>query len=142
MTNQVVASEEQHCPFSKPLFGKCCECPHAEFYDQRTRRVNCTRLEEFRPRCLKFDEFLLGVSHALPGMENSDDGPSFSQLMKSRCGGMRGIKRVIQGGVDDTVVVPDIIDLIKKQYGNISAFPYAEISEDILSFNIRKRKPV
>ncbi|MDH5218045.1 MAG: hypothetical protein OEX19_10135 [Gammaproteobacteria bacterium] len=85
---------------------------------------------------------LLGVSQALPGMENAGDGPSFSQLMKSRCGGMRGIKRVIQGGVDEPVIVADVVDLIENQFGNISAFPYAEISEDILSFSIRKRKDV
>lgn len=142
MTNLDVASEEQHCPFSKPLFGKCCECPYAEFYDQRTRRVNCTCLVEFRPRCLKLDEMLLGVSQTLPGMENTGDGPSFSQLMKSRCGGMRGIKRVILGDIDEPVIVPDVISLIEKKFGNVSAFPYAEISEDILSFSIRRRKNV
>jgi len=140
MTSQDVATEEQHCPFSKPLFGKCCECPYAEFHDQRTRRVNCTRVDDVRVQCLKLDEMLLGVSRSLPGMESAEDLPSFSQLMKSRCGGMGGIKRVIQGDAEGLLVVPDVIGLMEKQFGNISDFPYAEISEDILSFNIRKRK--
>ena len=131
---------EQHCPFSKPLFGRCCQCPHAEFADQRTRRVNCTQKEAYLLRCLTLDEMLLGVSYALPGMESLSDEPSFSQLMKSRCGGMSGIKRVLDGVIEEAVVVPDLVAAIENRFGRIEAFPFGEISSDILSFATRRKK--
>lgn len=48
-------SRTQLCPFSKPILGKWCSCPHAKLTERCSGKMACTRLDDLYDSCLELN---------------------------------------------------------------------------------------
>lgn len=76
--------------------------------------------------------FVLGISQA-------DVELTHSQLMKIRCGGLRGMSRELGHAGEEIPTVRVIYDQALGCYGDLAHFPFDKILKDIQSFSHRKQ---
>jgi hypothetical protein len=126
------------CPFSKPILGDWCECPHAQVMDRCSGKMNCTSRTGHRKQCLRLVELLRNNARFVLGLTEASHQLTHSKYMKIKCGGIQGMQRMLEESPQNipliTEVVADVLDL----YGSLEKFPYCEIANDIRQFNHRK----
>lgn len=126
------------CPFSKPILGKWCHCPHAKLADRCSGKMSCTRLDDLQESCLELDEAFKENTRFILGVKSENVELTHAHLMKIRCGGLLGMQRVLNIDSNQPLNVRDVIDKTIEDYGNIENFPYNEIVQDIKNFKHRK----
>lgn len=126
------------CPFSKPILGKWCSCPHAKLADRCSGKMSCTRMDDLKASCDELDQAFKTNMRFILGVINESDELTHAQLMKIRCGGLLGMKRVLDINTDEPVSVREVIDKTIKEYADIKNFPYNKIVQDIKNFKHRK----
>lgn len=126
------------CPFSKPILGKWCQCNYAKLADRCSGKMTCTRLDDLQSSCLELVDAFKGSARFILGVNNDNKELTHAQIMKIRCGGLLGIKRVFNIDSTQPVDVRDVIDKVIKEHGSIESFPYSEIVQDIKNFKHRK----
>jgi hypothetical protein len=127
------------CPFSKPIIGNWCRCPHARLAERCSGKMTCTRADEFRDSCLSLVDLFKERSRFVLGLGSDDVALTHAQLMKIRCGGLLGMQRLLDPGADSPPAVRDVISAAESQYGSVSEFPFSGIVRDIRAFRHRKR---
>lgn len=131
-------SRTELCPFSKPILGKWCTCPHAKLTERCSGKMACTRLDDLYGSCLELNSAFKKNTRFILGIKDEMCELTHAQLMKIRCGGLLGMQRVLKLDTEKKVVVRDVIDSVEKEYGSINSFPYNEIVQDIKCFTHRK----
>lgn len=126
------------CPFSKPILGKWCSCPHAKLADRCSGKMSCTRQDDLKASCHELDQAFKTNTRFILGMVNDNDELTHAQLMKIRCGGLSGMKRVLGINTGYAVNICEVIELTRTNYKAIENFPYNEIVQDIKIFRHRK----
>jgi hypothetical protein len=127
------------CPFSKPILGDWCQCPHAQVMDRCSGKMSCTSRNNLRKDCLRLVELLRNNASFVLGISGVKTQLTHSQYMKIKCGGIQGMQRVLEGrNARDLPMITEIIADARDLYGNLEHFPYAEIVGDIQSFSHRK----
>jgi len=126
------------CPFSKPILGRWCQCEHSKLADRCSGKLSCTRKDDLKESCLELDEAFKINTRFILGVIDSDTELTHAQLMKIRCGGLLGMKKVLKLDNDELVNVRTVISNIESLYGKIDDFPYSEIVKDIKLFKHRK----
>lgn len=132
-------SDENICPFSKPLIGKWCECPYAILSERCTGKMKCTREEELRESCVRLVAVLRENSRFVLAITDGDLELTHAQLMKLRCGGLSGMKRVLNFANEGLPAIREIIAKTELVYGDLEKFPFSEIMRDIKEFSHRKK---
>jgi len=127
------------CPFSKPIIGNWCSCKHANLDERCAGKMTCLEAEQFMPGCRNLVDIFKENSRFVLGIGQHDDELTHMQLMKIRCGGLRGMQRLLSGN-NNTPEVLDIIALAKTRYSDIENFPFNEIVRDIKDFCHRKKR--
>ncbi|MBD3609951.1 MAG: hypothetical protein HUJ30_05320 [Gammaproteobacteria bacterium] len=134
-------SDHALCPFSKPIIGQFCQCEHAVLSERCSGKMNCRRDADLLESCHELaDEFLL-KAHFVLSISSNEEELTHAQVMKVRCGGLKGMQRVL--GIDAQAVpaVREVIKSATEQYGSLLDFPFNEVMPDIQSFSHRgKRK--
>lgn len=126
------------CPFSKPIIGKWCRCQYAILSDRCAGKMHCYQPESHLPVCQQLVTLLENNSRFILGVTDQDEPLTHQQYMKIKCGGIRGMHRVLQQNHEELPTITDITDHIIKHYGSLSDFPYSEIVRDIATFSHRK----
>ncbi|MCW8825384.1 MAG: hypothetical protein OQK78_03065 [Gammaproteobacteria bacterium] len=131
--------EERLCPFSKPIIGQWCRCPHARLAERCSGKMICSREEDYRDSCIGLADLLREKSRFVLGIAAEDEELTHAQLMRLRCGGLLGMQRILELDVAEPPVVRGVMDAAEKQYGELSEFPFSEIVRDIKAFNHRRK---
>ena len=126
------------CPFSKPILGKWCSCPHAKLADRCSGKMSCTRMDDLNSSCHELDQAFKTNTRFILGLNNDNDELTHAQLMKIRCGGLAGMRRVLGMKTNEPVSIREVIDSTLNKYGDIENFVYNEIVQDIKNFKHRK----
>lgn len=126
------------CPFSKPILGKWCSCPHSKLADRCSGKMSCTRMDDLKQSCHELDRAFKTNMRFILGVINKDDELTHAQLMKIRCGGLEGMKRVLGIDTQQPVNIRDVIEQTRANYGEIESFVFNEIVQDIKKFKHRK----
>lgn len=132
-------TDKDLCPFSKPILGDWCECPHAQVMDRCSGKMNCTSRSGHRTQCLRLVELLRSNARFVLGITETTSLLTHGQYMKIKCGGIQGMQRVLEA--NDTRSVPMVTEIIndtRDLYGSLEEFPFAEIMQDIKTFSHRK----
>jgi hypothetical protein len=127
------------CPFSKPIIGQWCRCAHARLADRCSGKMWCTAGHSAYEGCSELFGLLKDNARFLLGQATGDSQLTHAQLMKVRCGGLRGMQRVLSPDSDGAPAVLDIIDRSRSAYGTLADFPYREIMPDIQRFSHRRK---
>lgn len=133
MTNKVL------CPFSKPIIGNWCQCEYANLEERCSGKMSCIRAADLLPVCQNLVSVLKKNSCFVLGISDSDIELTHAQLMKIRCGGLLGMRRVLKAGEH----LPDVVDIINQtelQFGSLTDFPFSEIMPDIKAFSHRVKR--
>lgn len=129
------------CPFSAPLVQPEHHC---RFADEVIRRggteFNCAS-GDHHGQCLRLHERLKEA--ALPAFGVEDDLLSMphSVLVKIQFGGLLGLQRLL-GEAGETGII-DIASLVERamlRYGTLDAIPCAETTQDMLDFQVARRR--
>ena len=128
------------CPFSKPLVGGWCQCPYARAAERCSGKMECTRVENYHASCVALVDAFKENSRFVLGISNSAAELTHTQLMKIRCGGLKGMRRVLNLESDEPPVVRDVIAAAATMHGSIDSFPFNEIVRDIKTFQHRNKK--
>jgi len=132
-------NDEALCPFSKPILGNWCQCPHARTLDRCAGKMVCSRADDYLASCTGLVDTLRRNSRFVLGIPDGMAQLTHAQLMKIRCGGLRGMQRVLEPDADGVPEVREMIRLAEQAYGDVAAFPYVEIVGDIRAFSHRRR---
>ena len=133
-------NDETLCPFSKPLVGQWCQCPHAILMDRCSGKMQCGRESDFLDSCQSLVDVLRQHSRFVLGLTQPNAELTHTQLMKIRCGGLQGMSREMGHAPQEIPAVRIIYDQVIAEYGNIDQFPFDKILKDIQSFSHRKQK--
>lgn len=133
-------NDEVLCPFSKPLVGRWCQCPHARLVDRCSGKMKCSRGSELLASCQNFVAVLRLQSRFIIGFTQANTALTHTQLMKIRCGGLRGMSRELGHAEDEIPFVRVIHDQVIERYGDLESFPFDKIVKDIQLFTHRKQK--
>lgn len=133
-------NDEKLCPFSKPLIGQWCRCPHARLTDRCSGKMTCCRETDFLESCQGLVAILQKQSQFILGTSQAHAELTHTQLMKIRCGGLRGMSRELGCDQAEAPLVRAVIDQAIADYGHINNFPFETIIQDIQSFSHRKQK--
>lgn len=132
-------NDKDLCPFSKPILGDWCQCPHAQIMDRCSGKMSCTSRKNLQKDCLRLVELLRNNASFVLGISGMQDQLTHNQYMKIKCGGIQGMQRVLEGKhARDLPMITEIITDVRDLYGTLEQFPYAEIVDDIRSFSHRK----
>ena len=131
-------NEFELCPFSKPILGRWCQCEHAKLADRCSGKMSCTRFGDLKDSCQKLDEAFKKNTRFILGVKDEDANLTHAHLMKIRCGGILGMRRVLNISTEGSVNVRDVINEIVDKYEDVELFPYNEIVQDIKNFKHRK----
>lgn len=126
------------CPFSKAILGKWCQCQHSKLADKCSGKMTCTRLDDLKHSCLELDNAFKSNSRFILGVTNNNAELTHANLMKIRCGGLLGMRRVLNIDNEGSVDIRNVIDRISSQYAGIEHFPFNDIVQDIKLFKHRK----
>ncbi len=99
----------------------------------------CNRDSTFFLSCTKLANSLKNNSSFILGFDTTETLLTHSQSMKIRCGGILGMQRVMDIGINSPPVIPDIIATAELLYNEASNFPFNEIVQDIKLFSHRKK---
>ena len=130
------------CPFSKPILGNWCQCRHAVAADRCAGKMYCTADSAARASCHALVDMLREKGRFVLGVDAASGLITHAQLMKLRCGGLRGMQRVLKNTPADSSAPPAVLELIalaEHCYGQLADFPFSEIVRDINAFSHRKR---
>jgi hypothetical protein len=130
--------DEMLCPFSKPIIGNWCRCPHARLAERCSGKMDCTRPQDYLDSCQALVELLRERSRFVLRLGENDSEMTHAQLMKIRCGGLLGMRRVLGLG-SEPPAVREVIDAANWRYGAVEAFPFSEVVADIQAFRHRRR---
>ncbi len=131
--------QDRLCPFSKPIIGNWCQCPHARMMDRCSGKMWCAEADKELDRCSYLVDLLRDNSRFVLALSDQEEELTHTQLMKIRCGGLKGMQRFLGQGNDEPPAVLEIRDQIVQRYGDLSAFPFHEIMPDIKGFSHRKK---
>jgi len=132
-------SDLQICPFSKPIIGGWCQCEHANLAERCSGKMGCKKGTENLQQCYQLVDLLKLKSRFVLGLDDQNRQLTHAQAMKIRCGGIRGMQRVL--GFDDSVAdIPWVIERTKACYTSLSNFPFSDIMPDIKAFNHRLKR--
>jgi hypothetical protein len=131
-------NDDTLCPFSKPIIGNWCRCPHARLAERCSGKMDCSRADDYLDSCRALVELFKEKSRFILGLGTDETELTHAQLMKIRCGGLLGMQRVLKLEAAPPAV-RDVIDAAQSCYGFIEAFPFSEIVPDIQAFSHRKR---
>jgi len=131
--------EEKLCPFSKPIIGQWCRCPHARLTERCSGKMSCTRDEDYRDSCKGLTDLLREKSRFILGIADDQAELPHAQLMKIRCGGLLGMQRVLELNINEPPAVRELIAGAEERYGAVSEFPFSEIVRDIKAFSHRHK---
>jgi len=126
------------CPFSKPILGKWCHCPHAKLADRCSGKMTCLRQDDLQSSCVELVEAFKQNTRFILGLKNDQAELTHAQLMKIRCGGLLGMQRIYNFDINQSVDIRHIIDNTINQYGKLADFPFDTIVKDIKDFHHRK----
>ncbi len=132
-------NDDSLCPFSKPIAGLWCQCPHARMVDRRSGKMICIRAHEYRESCITLVSLFKKNSRFVLGLNSNDVELTHAQLMKILCGGLLGMQRVLKLESDSPAAVLDVIAAVETQYTEVVRFPFNEIVKDIQAFSHRKK---
>lgn len=127
------------CPFSKPVIGNWCQCKYANLDERCAGKMTCLKSEVYLEGCYQLVDLFREKSRFVLGIADQDDDLTHMQLMKIRCGGLKGMQRIMSA----TPGIPDVlqtIEMARQRYTELEAFPFNEIVRDIQEFSHRKRK--
>ncbi len=127
------------CPFSKPIIGNWCQCKHANLDERCAGKMTCLKADLYLAGCYQLVDLFKEKSRFVLGIAHRDDELTHMQLMKIRCGGLKGMQRIMS----DTTDIPDVLqtmEMARQRYGELNTFPFNEIVRDIQEFTHRKRK--
>lgn len=131
---------ENLCPFSKPLIGQWCQCPHARLADRCSGKMICNKEAQLMNSCLDLVNQLTQKSRFILNLKAQDIELTHAQLMKIRCGGLQGMHRLLGFNQADIPDVRLLIDTISQKYAEIQYFPFEMIIKDIKDFSHRNKK--
>jgi hypothetical protein len=129
MTHEVL------CPFAKAIWGRCCQCEQAQLVDQRTRHVRCNASQSLLENCNELDGMFKDMAYNLKD-EDIGETLTYSQLMKVRCGGFRGMQRLLGS---DSESISDLVSEMLTEYNRVTNFPFDQMIDDMNQFQLRKR---
>ena len=95
-------------------------------------------MDDLKSSCHELDVAFKNNTRFILGLSNDNDELTHAQLMKIRCGGLAGMRRVLGIDTNELVNVRDVIDITVNEYGDIDNFAYNEIVQDIKNFKHRK----
>ena len=127
------------CPFSKPIIGNWCQCEFSNMDERCAGKMTCLQADERISGCYELVELFKEQSRFILGLSSNENELTHMQLMKIRCGGLRGMQRVLSG-LDEIPDVPGVMKRAEERYGVISKFPFNEIVRDIKSFTHRNKR--
>ncbi len=127
------------CPFSKPIIGGWCQCPHANLDERCAGKMTCLKADDYITGCYSLVDTFREKSRFVLGISNSSEELTHLQLMKIRCGGLLGMQRLLTEGPQTCPNVIEIQQKARDVYGDIGAFPFSEIVRDIKDFSHRKK---
>ena len=128
-------NNKELCPFSKPILGKWCQCEHAKLTDRCSGKMICTRSQDLQQYCNQLDDAFKINTRFILGVNN--DILTHAQLMKIRCGGLLGMKRVLNLENNSLVDIREVINVAIKSFNEIEQFPFSDIIQDIKKFKHR-----
>lgn len=129
-------SENILCPFSKPIIGNWCHCQYANLEERCSGKMSCKQPADFLESCYELVNTLKDNSRFVLGLHDDHALLTHAQLMKIRCGGLKGMQRVLH--CDDAIPeVRNVIDVATARFGTIREFPFTEIMPDIKQFSHR-----
>lgn len=131
--------EEKLCPFSKPIIGSWCQCPHARMMDRCSGKMRCTEANGRLDHCSSLVELLRDNARFVLSLSDHEGELTHAQLMKIRCGGLKGMQRFLGQNSDAPPAILEIMEQISESYGELSEFPFNEIMPDIKGFSHRKK---
>ncbi|MBU1237634.1 MAG: hypothetical protein KJ634_03350 [Gammaproteobacteria bacterium] len=127
------------CVFEKVLLAGAaiCECASGRAIAERqlivctspVARVDCGQLSALLREKSAFALRLTSTQRILP----------HAMMMKIQCGGLLGLRRVLDPGAP----LPHVRALILKgreRFGELAALPFSEIVQGVAAFHIRKRR--
>ena len=130
------------CPFSKPIIGNWCQCPHANMDERCAGKMTCLKADDYLAACYELVELFKEKSRFVLGLSSQEDELTHMQLMKIRCGGLIGMQRILMD-TSTATSVPDVLTIMhsaEQNYGSVAEFPFSEIVKDIQEFCHRKKK--
>ncbi len=136
-------SKDLLCPFSKPILGNFCQCRHALAVDRCAGKMSCGGDADALAACHRLVAILKERGRFLVGSATTDGMFTHAQLMKLRCGALRGMQRILapaaEGERADPPVILELIALAERRFGSLEGFPYSDIAPDIAAFSHRRR---
>lgn len=127
------------CPFSKPIIGGWCQCPHANLAERCAGKMTCLQADTCLEECYQLVDIFKEKSRFVLGLSIQETELTHQQLMKIRCGGLLGMQRLLapQNTKPDVI---NIISLAQQSYGNVEDFPFSDVVRDIKEFSHRKKR--
>jgi len=131
--------ETKLCPFSKPIIGQWCRCPHARLADRCSGKMLCAEAATHLAGCHHLEQVLRDNTRFVLGLGKADVTLTHAQSMKVRCGGIEGMARVL--GLAAPPEVLQVIAAAQQAYGELENFPFQSIVSDVQAFSHRKSTP-
>ena len=135
-----------YCAFEKSVLTNECGCTHAERFCIAEREgVHCNR-ESSQQRCLLWLELLREQARFALRTEDEKRLLPHGKAIRLQVGGMRGLRRSIQGpnqhAGDGAGAIDDVDDLLARaesQFGALEAAPFSDIMRAVAAYQVRKR---
>ncbi|NWG88064.1 MAG: hypothetical protein HXY26_11250 [Hydrogenophilaceae bacterium] len=126
------------CPFERALLAKCSNCLLARRLLLAEREaISCTD-EAASAECKAFHAAL--HANARFALHIAPDAPwPFGKEIRAQCGGVLGLKAVLDDGSDMADIHGLLTDGIAR-FGGIEQLPYSEIMRAVVHYQPRKRR--
>lgn len=129
------------CVFEKAINSRICNCSKAQRFNLADREgVACTSVHRLE-RCNRLlTEFRKKARFALQRVEVSQT-LAHTEEIKIQNGGMLGLQAQVEKNQSPTVRdIDSLIDRAERQFNGMDGFPYSQLMQGIIAYQIRNRR--
>lgn len=126
------------CVFEHALQQRCAGCSVSVRHSVSEREVILCDEPLLYPRCARLLEAMRANALFALKLHHADDRLSHSQAMKLQCGGLQGVRDLIEPGAEE-VDVANLVCRVLDRWGGFADMPFAGIVQAIAAWKGRTR---
>lgn len=131
------------CPFSATLIKQDFGCEHAQEIIRRGgAEIACNSVEN-HTTCSAIHQQIKAAALTQMGLEDDLLTLPHSVLVKIQFGGLLGLQKTLQPGLEDNSKVADIASLVSsavEKFATPDKFPYEATTQSITNYKISRRR--
>jgi hypothetical protein len=133
---------EVYCAFEKSVLTNECGCRCAQRFCIAEREGVRCRSEPGQTRCLRWLDLLREQARFALHTEEERRLLPHGKAIRLQVGGMRGLKRVLDGSAAAPIQIDDIDGILaaaENRFGGLETLPFSEIMREVAAYQTRRR---